>query len=523
MQTLADSTEKQRTDQEILDECRSRAPLRKKNKVVLIQPQKGGRPSFGPLYIGAYLLDNGYDVRVYEFLDEKYPPNARYNEKILAEILRFSPEFIGINSISSAFRVAQTWTKRFKKLIPDVTVIMGGKHPSSNPQDFLDDGADFCAIHEAEVTIVELLDALNFNKPLEKVNGIAMIKNGQFFETAPRVPLDMNDLLNPALHLIDYQKYINFRLQAIPGHYLKTAFIFGSRGCPYTCDYCVNNSRLPYRERSVDALINEMIWQMSNYDIEAFCILDDLFYSKDNRVREFMQKYKDLGLKAKLYFHARANKANIKTIQMMKEAGVLMMAIGVESGSQKILNNVDKGCKVEDIEKSFKVFNQVGIDTLAHFIIGHPDENQEDRDLSMKLIEKIKPTYVCANYYTPMPGTPSLEHDIENAKYLVGGENFKELSYRIDIPEYSNDVPLDILKSEGNRLESGAVKNRNRTIFGYPGFLFFCVSFIFLHPVSIIEGLYYRYVKHVTHQFSLFEVLKDSMQFRSLMFNRKYK
>jgi radical SAM superfamily enzyme YgiQ (UPF0313 family) len=148
----------------ILDKCRKRANKRSINKIALIQPRKGGRPSLGLLYIGAYLLDNFFEVKIFEFLDELYPPNIQYNKRTWKKLYKFDPDFIGFNVISSTFRIVQRMITEIREKMPGKIIICGGKHATSNPEDLLNIGADYCTIGEAEITIVELLDVLKMGR-----------------------------------------------------------------------------------------------------------------------------------------------------------------------------------------------------------------------------------------------------------------------------------------------------------------------------------------------------------------------
>ncbi|MBU1863841.1 MAG: B12-binding domain-containing radical SAM protein [Candidatus Omnitrophica bacterium] len=497
----------------LVEACKKHGPRRTKNNIALIQPRKGGRPSLGLLYVGAYLQDNQYTVRVFEFLDETYPPNVRYNRRIWKALYDFKPDFIGFSVISSTFTIVQRMIQVIRSKMPEVIIICGGKHVVCKPDDLLRSGADYCTVGESEITIVELLDALNFNVRIDTIKGIAYRNNGgmHMTDTRPFLPLDY--ILRPAFDLVDYERYVDFRFQGIPGHYLRTGFIFGSRGCPYQCTFCTTNIRGAYRERSIDNLLDEMEWQIKEYKVEAFVILDDIFYFRDERAEEFCIKIVKRNLNINFFCHARVDRVSKKTVELLKQAGLLLLAVGVESGSQKILNAINKGTTIEQIEHAFSIYNDVGVETFAFIIVGHPDETEEDRNLTREVLKRIKPTYVPVSYYMPMPGTPSENFSLSHAAYLLGGDDFKGFTYTTDYPEMSTSIPLEELKKIGDELESLSTKNRNATLFTYPRFIYFIVLFVVCHPFIILEALYLRYGVHKTHQMSLLSVMKDAIQF----------
>lgn len=502
----------------ILDRCRELSGTRKKNRIALIQPRKGGRPSLGLLYIGAYLLDNKFEVQVFEFLDELYPPNIQYNKKIWKQLQKYDPDFIGFSVISSTFRIVQKFITIIRMEMPGKTIICGGKHSTSNPEDLIKNGADYCAVGESEITIVALLDALNFDKPLENISGIAYEKDGKTVTIPPRLPLPLDHVLRPAFELVDYERYVDFRFQGIPGQFLRTGFIFGSRGCPYRCEFCTTNVRSSYRERSIDNLIDEMEWQINKYNVEGFVILDDLFYFKESRAIEFCNKIIERNIKTKFFCHARVDKVKKETVELMKKAGVLLLAIGVESGSQKILNAMNKGTTVEQIEKAFSIYNEVGINTFAFIIVGHPKEIDEDREMTRALLKRIKPTHIPVSYYMPMPGTPSYDFEISNAKHIKSNGKPGEFTYTTDYPEFSTTVPLDDLKRIGDEFDSLSVVDRNKNLFSYPSFIPFLLKYVLFHPLVFLEGFYLRYIAHKTQQMSPMAVIKDAIQFHMQKF-----
>jgi anaerobic magnesium-protoporphyrin IX monomethyl ester cyclase len=502
----------------VLDRCRGRSSQRTRNRIALIQPRKGGRPALGLLYIGAYLLDNGFEVKIFEFLDELYPPNVRYNKKIFKELEAYDADFIGIGTISSTFKITSKLISKIHREIPGKTILCGGKHPSIDPEYFLRRGADCCTIWEAEITIVELLDAYNFATPLSDVKGICYLDNDKITYTPQRQLLPMDAILRPAFQLVNYEKYVDFRLQSIPGHYLRSGFIFGSRGCPYKCSFCTTNARSLYRERSIDDLIDEIEWQIKTYNVDGFVVLDDMFYLKEKRTIEFCEKVIARNIKAKYFCHGRVDRAKKETLALMKKAGVLLLAVGVESGSQKILDAMHKETDISQVEHAFKMYREVGMNSFAFIIVGHPQETKEDLDLTRALIEKIKPTNVGVNYYMPMPGTPSFELEISNAKYVVGNGTIDDFTFTTDYPEFSMSTPLDELNRIGDEFQGMSVVNRNMNLFTYPKFIFDMIMISLLHPLVILESFYHRYITKKTNQISVVAIIKDAVQFHKQRF-----
>lgn len=505
--------------QAVLDAVRARADERPWNKVALIQPRKGGRPSLGLLYVARYLVDVGFEVKVFEYLDELYPPNIRYNEKIWRELKEFDPGCVGFSVLSSTLHIVKGYAARIAKEMPGVPIIGGGKHVTVCPEEVIDAGADYCIVGEGEISNTELVDKLCFGESVDDVIGITYRNgDGEMVNTGMRDLLPMDFIERPAFELVDYKKYVDFRFQGIPGHYLKTGFVFSSRGCPFQCAFCTTHLRNSYRERSVDELLDEMQWQMDEFDAEAFVILDDLFYFKKKRVMEFCEKVKARGMDFKFSCHSRVDIADEEVLQALKDVGLTLLMVGVESGSQKILDAMNKGTNIPMIEESFRVYNKVGINTLAFIIVGHPDEDEEDRKLTRTLLHRIKATNVAVSFYMPMPGTKSFEFDIKNAKYVIGGDNFKGFSFTTDYPEFSTTVPLEELNEIGKEFTGLSTVDRNMNLFTYSDFPKDMIKMSLMHPLALIEGFWNRYVTKQTQQMGVMSVVKDAIQFQKQKF-----
>ncbi len=502
----------------VLQRSRERAANRRWRRIALIQPRKGGRPSLGLLYVAAYLQDVGYDVRVFEFLDEMYPPNIRRNKKLWKDFVAWAPDVVASSVISSTCHIVQALMARIRAAAPHALIICGGKHVTVSPQELLEHGADYCIVGEGEISTVELLDRLDFNEPVDDMPGLAYLRDGEVVETKPRDMLPLDSILRPAFHLVDYRKYVDFRFQGVPGHYLKTGYVFSSRGCPFRCAFCTTHLRNSFRERSIDDLLDEMQWQMDEFGAEAFVILDDLFYYKKKRVLEFCDKVKARGMRFQFSCHARVDIVDEEVIAALKEAGLLLLMVGVESGSQKILDAMNKKTTVQTIEDAFAVYNRVGVNTLAFIIVGHPEETAEDRDATRRLLERIRATNVAVSFYMPMPGTKSFEFDVANAKHLIGGKHFKGFSYTTDYPEFSTTDPLETLNDVGNEFTAMSMVNRNTNLFTYPAFFRDMARFLLLHPMALVEGFWIRYVRKQTHQMSAMAVVKDAIQFQKQWF-----
>lgn len=470
-------------------------------KVALINPRKGWRPALGLLYVAGSLRDAGFDVRVFEFIDENY--NVRKNKKIWKEFFKFDPNFIGLGVISWNRKVAGEIIRKIRAETKDKKIICGGKDPSYVPEKYIKFGADVVVIGEGENSIVELLNAFLNKSPLEEVCGIAYKDdNGKVVKTEYREPTDLSNLTRPAFEAVDYKHYSNIRLGGIPGHFIKTGFIMANRGCPYKCKFCAENVRNVYRERPIDDIIDEIKWQIKNYKIKGLVFLDDLFYFREKRVMDFCEAILREQIKLKIYAQIRVDKAKKEILHLMKKAGFIQLAIGVESGSPKILKAVGKGITITQIKDAVKAINDAGIYSYSYLIIGLPYETDEDLKMTEELLKEIKSTFVAVNYYMPMPGTPLYSQEDDE---LLDG-----VSYSLTENQTHRSLELqEKMAYYRSKFQSMGQKKPNLNLFRYPGFYFFVVKVLFLHPLVLLKGIILQCHKKIYS--SYFEAIRTAM------------
>lgn len=436
----------------------------------------------GLLYIASYLKEAGYKVKIIEFIDEDY--NKRKNQKLWKEFYQFDTDFVGLGVISWNRKISGDIIKRIKSTTNEKIVVCGGKDPSFVPEKYLYYGADAVVIGEGEETMVELLNAYTFDMSLKHIKGIAYRNGRKIIKTEYRVPKQLDELLFPAFDLIDFKKYTNIRLGGIPGHFIKTGFMMANRGCPYKCKFCAETVRNVYRERSIDDIIEEIKWQIKNYNIKGLVFLDDLFYFKEERVVQFCEVLLRENIKLKLLAQTRVDQVgNKETLRLMKKAGFIQLALGVESGSQKILDSINKGVNVQQIKHAIEAINDAGIQSYSYLVVGFPGENEEDLKRTEELLKEVNSTFVAVMYYMPMPGTKFYEKEDDK---MLDSISFSHTEYR----SFRGSRHQKMLANYRMRFQSMSRINPNLNLFNYPGFYAFLAKVLLLHPYVLLKGLY---------------------------------
>ena len=473
-----------------------------RRKALLINPRKGWRPALGLLYIASYLRGAGYEVKVIEFIDESFFPAK--NERLWKQFYDYDPDFIGLGVISWNRLVAKKIIEKIRSSTKGKVIVCGGKDPTFKPEIYFAYGADFVVMGEGEETMVELLNAVNSSAPLENVRGISYLKERKIVKNGERQPMDVAHLPFPAFDLVNYEHYCNIRLGGIPGHFIRTGFLMANRGCPYRCRFCSDPIRSLYRERPLDAIISEIKWQIENWRIEGLVLLDDLFYFSDKRVTEFCERILKENLKLKLYAQGRVDRiGSSDTLKLMKKAGFIQLAIGVESGSQRMLDVMKKGTTVERTRDVIQRVNEAGIYSYAFLIIGFPEETVEDLELTARFLEKVKPTFVAVNHFMPMPGTQYYDETTEHG--------FDGLSFSLteNQERFYSSVPRDTIMSYRKAFFALAEKSADLNLLRYPSFYMWVAKLIFFRPIVILKGIYIQ--KKTKRYPSYFDAVRTSM------------
>lgn len=326
--------------------------------------------------------------------------------EIRAAILAYSPTVVGITAKSQNFASAQMVAQIAKEINKEIIVVVGGPHPSMAGKDVFDCKAiDISVRGEGEKTIIELLNAVGISKALEKINGIIFRKNGEVTETPPREFItDLDTLCFP--HETVSQVLKNSDL------YPLTAFknVFAIRGCPFNCFYCGSRNiwSRKARFRSPENIVEE-IKGLQKMGLKSIHFDDDTFGINQKYIQDLCNALISHcpGIKWSCEIHVRL--ANDKNISMMKKAGCYSIQIGIESGSNEILQEMRKNITIEEALSACKIIKKYGIELQAFFMVGFPQETEETLNETIKAIEKIDCDVLIYSIFTPYPGTEAFE------------------------------------------------------------------------------------------------------------------
>ncbi|MBI5139910.1 MAG: radical SAM protein [Candidatus Vogelbacteria bacterium] len=355
--------------------------------------------------MAAVLERVGYGVAIIDAAARQYS----YQE-VLDEILVMNPQYVSFTAMTHTISSAATIAQMVKDKQPSIKVILGGVHVTSAPEETLKKYGlffDVAIIGEGERTIVELLEALAGNRNLAEVAGLAFLRENIFVKTKPReIIMDMDSLPLPAWHLLpDMTKYYRPHLISAGGR--TSNHLLTSRGCPGKCIFCdtsVNGHRV--RGYSADYVLEMVEILHKKYNISDIQFNDDTFVTLRKRLLEICDKLIKKNYKLTWSCDARASDVSKESLALMKKSGCWQIAYGVETGSQKVMDFLQKRVTFEQINNAFRWTKKAGISTKGFFILGHPTETYESIQETRNLILKLDIDVIGVTFFTVFPGSP---------------------------------------------------------------------------------------------------------------------
>ncbi|MHC4870715.1 MAG: B12-binding domain-containing radical SAM protein [Planctomycetota bacterium] len=438
-------------------------------KIALLQPPPreikqthdvNAYPSLGLGYLASFLEKAGItDILIIDGRMENIS-----SEQAVQDIADFSPDILGITAKTHEISHAAEIACEIKKCLPQSIIIIGGCHVTAEPESTLElfTSFDFAVTGEGENALLAICRAVEKGESFSGVPGLVHRNNNTIIHNPPAPFIeDLDKLPFPGWHLFRKKR--------------RSYMIFGSRGCPYNCLFCMRVLGKNPRLRSAENIIAEIDWLVNEFNIVAFDFEDETFGLKKDLAFKICDMLIKRGYHKKLFWTAnlRANLTDEELLIKMKQAGCVRVAIGVESGNPEVLKSVGKGITIAQIEEAFRLTRKVGIESVALMIIGHPNENKKTAMDTIRLATRLRSTSISIGIMVPYPGT-------EIRKMALNGEG----GYKLLSKDWS-----DYDKYLGNALE---LDNLNRKqlerlqIWGYLRFYLF--NFRILSLFSFVKS-----------------------------------
>lgn len=329
-------------------------------------------------------------------------------EETVEKILDTKADVLGFTMTSPQAKVALEIIGKVKQK-SDIPVVVGGPHPTVAAEDLIKEPRiDILVRAEAEETIVELCRSLNGLQPLSSVKGISFKENGAVIHNPERGLIeDLDRLPFPDWGLFPLSRY-----SSIAGKKKSCLPIMSSRGCPFGCIFCYKGVfGRKYRARTPKNVINELLYLIDKFKIEEFVILDDNFALDEARALEICDQIirNKIKIPWRLSNSIAVKSSSSRLFLKLREAGCYQVSIGVESGDQAVLDYINKGIILKEIENTFKLAKAARLQTVAFFMIGNLNETSETMDKTIEFAIKLDPDFAQFTIATPYPGTQMYE------------------------------------------------------------------------------------------------------------------
>lgn len=356
----------------------------------------------GILYISAFLKHENLDVELYDSTFKSF-------EEQKNRILEIKPGIIAIYcNLMTKLNVIPLM--KFIKSSPELAaakIILGGPEPPFYAEEFLNAGADIIAEGEGEMTMKDLCLELEKDTPdLKSVQGIIFKdKNNKLIKNPQREKIkDIDSLPFPDRESVDLSLYLNTWKNA---HGYSSVSINTMRGCPYTCKWCSHSVYgMSYRRRSPQKAADEIEFIMQKYNPDMLWFVDDVFTISHKWLFELEKILKDRKIKIKFECISRSDRMSEEVIRSLKELGCFRLWIGAESGSQKVLDLMDRRVNADNVREMIKLTRKYGIEAGTFIMLGYPGETKDDIIDTIEHLKESNPDIFLTTVAYPIKGTP---------------------------------------------------------------------------------------------------------------------
>src|SRR5215472_594639 len=368
-------------------------------------------PPLGILYLCSHLQKKGFRVDVFD-------STFATPQELFGVLQTEHPSVLGI--------YANLMTRKKVVEIARVAkhagwkIVVGGPEPGAYINEYLSVGADVVVIGEGELTMEELLPALEHgnDSSLERVPGIAFKdRQGQVRLTMPRPQIaDLDAQPWPAREAIDISRYVETWRKA---HGLGSLSFITARGCPYKCQWCSHQVfGLTHRRRDPCKVVDEVEWLYTRYQPDMFWIADDVFTIHHGWLRKYAAEMRRRGLRIPFECISRADRLNNEVADLLAELGCFRLWIGSESGSQRVLDRMERGVSVEQVHAGVALCKERSIQTGMFLMWGYENEDLADIEATIAHVKRTDPDVFFTTVAYPIKGTPYYERAANSLVHL---------------------------------------------------------------------------------------------------------
>lgn len=348
-------------------------------------------PPFGALYIAASIEAAGHDVSIIKLNPFNLHPDLSAFEAVAFSI-----------SASATFNMFLE-CRQYSNFHTSALLMAGGVHANLFPeQTLIDLDVDIVGIGEGEDTVIEILRHSD-TRDFSKISGVCFRKNDTIYKTPARqIEKNIDRFLYPARHLIPIDDFVMSNRMSNTN--IKMTHIMPGRGCPFPCRYCAS-AQTKVQYRSGGNLRQELLMLRENYSIDGFAVVGNDFILSKSNVYDICAEIESLNLSWATL--SRVDRVDKDILTKMKSSGCFEIEFGVESGSQQILDAMDKRATVEQVINALRLTYESGIKNKVFLVHGYPGENMQTVAETIALLDKVGDWIerVSLFRFVPLPGT----------------------------------------------------------------------------------------------------------------------
>jgi len=380
--------------------------------------------ALGILYLSSHLRAKGFDVEVFD-------TTFSSRQELLSIFQTTKPSVLGIY----ANLMTRTNVVNILKAAKEAgwKTVAGGPEPAAYVAEYLDAGAEVVVIGEGELTMEELLPVLRQGSraDLQKVNGIAFRdEHGAIRQTPARAQIaDLDAQPWPDREAVALERYLEVWREH---HGAGSVSLITARGCPYHCRWCSHAVYgKTHRRRKPVAVVDELEWLMNRYQPDLAWFADDVFTIHHGWLFQFAAEMKRRGLKLPFECISRADRINPQVADTLAELGCFRLWVGSESGSQRILDAMERAVRVDEVQSAVALLKARGIQTGMFLMWGYVGEELEDVEATVEHVKRSSPDIVLTTVAYPIKGTPYFDEVAPGVVALKAWAEGSDRDYRI--------------------------------------------------------------------------------------------
>lgn len=419
----------------------------------------------GILYISSYLEQNNV---AHEVFDATFSSKKEQLEFIES----YQPDYIGIyvNLMTKVNVLEIITTVKKHPALKNIPIILGGPEVRNHVNAFLNHGADIIVLGEGEITFYEVITSLQQKNDLFQVAGISYKLNNEIFTTQPREKIKDLDVLGfPNRKKVNLQLY----LDAWKKHHGKNAISISTmRGCPYTCKWCSRAVYgLSYRRRSPAKVVEEMLHIQNTYQPDSLWFVDDVFTVSHKWMEEFADLVEQHNVQLPFECITRADRLNEHVLALLQRSGCFRVWIGAESGSQKIIDAMDRRVDVEQVREMIRLAKKYNIETGTFIMLGYPGEDEKDIEETIHHLKSSNPDYFTITVAYPIKGTELYAEVEENFTTQINWETSsdRDIKFKRTYPEQYYKFAVSHVVNEVNYFKHHQIKYKVKSILAKSG------------------------------------------------------